>query len=318
MKPTESKGVTFGFVLDVPGVTGMSVTADYWKITRHNMVGTRSESVILDNDAALLRAYVASQVANGVNPNNIDLGSGTASYRGDPDVIRNALTDEDRAAFAAYNLANPGNVAAPVGRIFSHAQLTRNFNSSDHRGVDMGFRYALPNLPWGRVTLNSEASWLWRARTADLSSGTEVVSNGLYAGGAAKWRSTHNITWEQGAWNANLGIYHVGKTIDSPSLTAAQYANLGQPDYVTAYTPTVGGSVIYRRVIDPVISYNLSMGYRFDAQDSKLGDTRLRLTIQNLTDKTPPLAAGGLGYDPSTGQSLLPGRTWSFEVTSKF
>ncbi len=94
----------------------------------------------------------------------------------------------------------------------------------------MGFRYALPSQPWGPRDAEFGSSWLWRAQTADLSSGTELVSNGLYAGGAAKWRSTHNISWESGAWNANLGIYHVGKTIDSPSLTAAQYANLGQPD----------------------------------------------------------------------------------------
>jgi outer membrane receptor protein involved in Fe transport len=319
MQPTESEGITFGFVLDVPGVEGLSVTADYWKITRTNMVGTRSESVILDNDAALLRAYTAAQLATGANPNSIDLGSGTDHYVGDPDVIRLALTDEDRAAFAAWNAAHPNDLAAPAGRIFSHAQLTRNFNSSEHRGVDMGFRYVLPRFPWGRVVLNSEASWLWRARTADLSSGTTVVSNGLYAGGAAKWRSTHYISWDRGAWDANLGIYHVGKTLDSPTVTAAQYESLGRPGYVMPYYPTVGGNPIYRRVIDPVVSYNLSVGYRFKPEASSwLGDTRVRLTIANLTDKDPPLAAGGLGYDPATGQSLLPGRTWSFEITSKF
>ena len=318
MKPTESKGRTFGFVVDVPGVEGLSVTADYWKITRTNMVGTRSETVILQNDAALLQAFVAAQVALGVNPNNIDAGSGTANYQGDPDVVRNAVTADDRAAFAAWNAANPGSPAAPVGRIFSHTQLTRNFNSSDHRGVDAGFRYALPRQPWGRVVVNSEASWLWRAQTLDLSTGTPVVNNGLYAGGAARWRSTHNLAWDLGAWDASLGIYHVGKTVDSPSVTAVQYESLGRPGYIKPYQATIGGNLVYRRVIDPVISYNLSMGYRFDAAAGRLGDTRLRLAVVNLTDKQPPLAAGGLGYDPSTGQSLLPGRTWSFEVSSRF
>ena len=77
---------------------------------------------------------------------------------------------------------------------------------------------------------------------------------------------------------------------------------------------------MYRLVIDPVVSFNLSLGYHFDAAAWRLGDTRLRLGIANLTDKKPPLSANsdGFGYDPSTSQSLLNGRTWSLEVTSKF
>ena len=100
LKPQESKGTTFGFVLDVPGVQGLSITADYWKITRENLLGQRSVADILANDAALLRAYTAAQLAAGVAPNNIDVGAGTADYRGDPDVVRLAPTAEERAAFA--------------------------------------------------------------------------------------------------------------------------------------------------------------------------------------------------------------------------
>ena len=185
MKPTESKGRTFGFVVDVPGVQGLSVTADYWKITRTNMVGTRSEAVILQNDAALLRAFVAAEVARGVNPNSIDLGGGTASYVGDPDVLRNALTDEDRTAFAAWNTANPGNPAAPVGRIFSHTQLTRNFNSSDHRGVDVGFRYALPRQPWGRIVIEFGSE----LAVARADAGPELRHSGGQQWPVHRWRS---------------------------------------------------------------------------------------------------------------------------------
>jgi outer membrane receptor protein involved in Fe transport len=46
----------------------------------------------------------------------------------------------------------------------------------------------------------------------------------------------------------------------------------------------------------------------------------VRLGIVNLTDEKPPLSANsdGFGYDPSTSQSLLNGRTWSLEVTNRF
>src|SRR5690606_15040651 len=158
--------------------------------------------------------------------------------------------------------------------------------------------------------------WLWRANDVNASGVTPVVENGLYVGGAARWRSTTNIAWDHEAWSANLGIYHIGRTLDSAAVTQAVYEELGRPDYIRPYSPT-NNSRVYRRVIDPVISYNLSMGYRFEPE-SWAGDTRVRLSIANLTDKAPPLATGGFGYNPGVSQALLNGRTWSLEITSKF
>jgi outer membrane receptor protein involved in Fe transport len=317
LKPQESEGVTFGFVLDVPRVRGLSVTADYWKIERTNLLGSRSTTQILENDAALLRAYTAQQIAAGVDPDDIDVGSGTAGYVGDPDIVRLALTDEDRAAFAAWNAANPDNPAAPAGRIWSRNQPFVNLNASEHRGVDFGLRYLLPRRSWGRFMVSSEASWLWRARNVNATGVMPVVENGLYAGGAAKWRSTTNLSWDRDAWSADLGIYHVGRTIDTASVTQARYEELGRPDYITAHHPTAT-STVYRRVIDPVITANLSVGYRFRAQSAWPADTRVRLAIANLTDRSPPLATGGFGYDPGVSQAMLNGRTWSIQLTSRF
>jgi outer membrane receptor protein involved in Fe transport len=318
LKPQESKGTTFGFVLDVPGVQGLSVTADYWKITRDNLLGQRSVTDILANDAALLSAYTAAQVAAGVAPNNIDVGAGTPGYKGDPDVLRLAPTAEERAAFAAGNAAHPNSPAAPVGLVFSTNTPFLNLSSADNKGVDFGVRYLLPRYSWGRLAANVDASWLWRAQTVVPTSAGSVTSNDLYSGGAARWRTTTNISWENGPWNAGLGIYHVSKTHDTPTVTQAVYNSLGRPSYIDPiYT---NGNTVYRLVIDPVVSFNLSLGYHFDSAISRLGDTRLRLGIANLTDEKPPLSANsdGFGYDPSTSQSLLNGRTWSLELTSKF
>ncbi|MEO6187118.1 MAG: TonB-dependent receptor, partial [Steroidobacteraceae bacterium] len=165
LKPQESKGTTFGFVLDVPGVSGLSLTADYWGIKRSNLLGQRGVNDILANDAALLRAYATAQRAAGVAPNAINAGAGTADYKGDPDVVRVAPDAADMAAFAVFNAANPGNPAAPVGRVFSTSTPFVNFSASEHKGVDFGLRYLLPRQSWGRLGVNSEASWLWRARS---------------------------------------------------------------------------------------------------------------------------------------------------------
>ena len=43
---------------------------------------------------------------------------------------------------------------------------------------------------------------------------------------------------------------------------------------------------------------------------------RLLVDVNNLT---PPLASSeGFSYDASVNQSLLPGRTWTLEVTRRF
>lgn len=318
LQAQESEGTTFGFVLDVPGIDGLSLTADFWKIDRTNLLGQRSTAQIDASDAALLQEFTRSQIAAGVAPDQIDIGSG-ASYRGDPDVERFPLTPEDRAAFAAYNAANPNNPAAPAGRIFARYQPFLNLASSEHSGVDFGFRYVMPRRSWGRLVVNSEWSYLDRSKSVLAPANVEpTINDGLYAGGAAKWRSTTNINWDNGPWNAGIAIYHVGKTHDSGATTTqAVYDSLGQPSYIEPFF--TAGRTLYRLVIDPVVTYNLSVGYRFGEEASAwLRDTRVRLAVSNLTDEPPPLASEAFGYDPSVSQSLLSGRTWSLEITAKF
>lgn len=322
LKAQESEGTTYGFVLDVPFVRGLSLTTDLWKITRTNLLGSRSTAQIDASDQALLAAYTRAQIAAGVPIAQIDLGSGTANYRGDPSVERFPLTPEDRAAFAAYNAANPNNPAAAAGRIFARYQPFLNLSSSDHRGIDVGLRYSLPDTGFGSFLLSTE--WAYLDRSSSVLAPANVaptVNDGLYAGGAAKWRGTTNINWHNGGWNAGLGIYYVGETHDSNATTTqAVYDGLGQPSYIAPFF--TGGRTIYRRVIDPVVSYNLSVGYRFgESAPGWIRDTRVRLGIVNLTDEQPPLSAAGsdnFGYDPSVNQSLLTGRSWSIELVRKF
>ena len=319
LEAQESEGRTFGFVFDIPGVDGLSLTADFWQIERTNLLGQRTTAQISESDTALLQTYTREQIAAGVPVNQVDVGSGGPDYKGDPDVERFPLTPEDLAAFTAYNAANPGNPAAPAGRIFSRNQPFLNLSSSDHQGIDFGVRYVMPTRSWGRLVVSSDWSRLSRSTSVLAPANVApTINDDLYAGGAAKWRSTSNIFWDKGNWNAGLGIYHIGETHDAGATTTAQvYEDLGSPDYIAPYF--TAGRTVYRLVVDPVISYNLSVGYLFATESSKwLDDTRVRLSIANLTDEEPPLASDAFGYNPAVNQSLLAGRTWSFEVTSKF
>ena len=318
LKPQESEGQTYGFVLDIPFVEGLSLTADLWKIDRTNLLGQRSTAQISASDTALLQAYTRAQIAAGVPVNQIDVGSG-ANYKGDPDVERFPLTAEERAAFAAYNAANPNNPAAPAGRIFARYQPFLNVSSSSHEGIDFGFKYQLATDSFGQFAINSDWSYLRKSQSVLAPANVApTVNNGLYGGGAAKIRSTTNLSWKLGAWNAGIGIYHVGKTHDTGATTTqAIYESLGQPSYIEPFF--TAGRTLYRKVIDPVTSYNLSVGYRFDENAADwLRNTRVRLAINNVTDVSPPLASDAFGYDPSTNQSLMVGRAWNLELTRRF
>jgi iron complex outermembrane recepter protein len=318
LAPQESEGTTYGFVLDVPGLRGLSLTVDSWQIDRTNLLGQRSTAQIDESDTALLRAYTRAQIAAGVPVNQIDIGIG-ATYKGDPAVERFALTPEDRAAFAAYNAANPNNPAAPAGRIFARYQPFINVSTSQHEGVDFGVRYAMPRGAWGRLLVTSDWSYLRKSVTVIAPVNVAATENdGLYADGAARWRGTTSFNWDNGPWNAGLGIYYVGKTHDSGATTTqAIYESLGSPSYIEPFF--TAGRTVYRLVVDPVVTYNLSVGYRFDEDASPwLANTRIRLGLINLTDEAPPLSSGAFGYDPGVNQALLSGRSWSLEITRRF
>ena len=319
LKAQESKGDTVGFVIEVPFADGLSVNVDWWRIRRSNLLGQRSTAQINESDTALLVAYTQQQLAAGVPIDQIDLGSGTSAYKGDPDVVRFELTPEDRAAFAAYNAANPGNPMAAAGRIFSRNSPFLNLSSSEHSGVDFGFRYEFRDLPFGDVVISSEWAYLNKAETTlSAANVAPVVNDLMFASGSAEWRSTSNIFWRYNNWNAGLGIYHVGETHDAgATVSQSVYESLGQPSYIEPFFTQ--GRTVYRRVIDPFVSYNLSVGYAFDgASNAMLRDTRVRLGIINVTDEEPPLASSDFGYDPAVGQSLMSGRSWNLQITRRF
>jgi len=319
LKASESKGDTAGIVVDVPGLKGLSVTADQWRIRRTNLLGQRSVAQIRESDTALLKAYTTAQLAAGTAIGAIDLGSGTSAYKGDPDVERFPLTAEDSAAFATYNAANPGNRQAAAGRIFSVNRPFVNLSQSHHEGVDFGLRYVLPRLPFGHVVVSSEWAYLTKSNSTLQPANVAPTENDeLYANGAARWRNTTNVAWRQGPWTGALGAYFVGETHDAGATTTeAVYESLGRPSYIARHF--TGGRDVYRYVIDSTLTFNASLGYAFKATGTDwFRGLRVRLGLINLTDEAPPVASGGFGYDPSVSQSLLAGRTWTIDLTRSF
>ena len=318
LRPETSKGKSAGLVVEIPGVNGLTVSIDYWEIRQKDIIA--SGGGIADDTAALLAATQAA-LAAGTRIDQIQLDSGGSRYKGDPSVVRFPDTQADRDAFAAYNArVAPGNQRAVVGAIdvirstyFNRAQQFTN-------GFDFDVTYRLPALAVGQVTLNSNWSYLndYHAYTTAGAVRTEYrAGNSPNVGGATPvWRGSTNLTWRLKQWTAGLGHYYLGRYTDvNATVTATQYADLGNPGYIQAVFNN--GAYNYRYVVHDSNSYNLSLTYRGPRESRWFKNTSVRLGINNLFDLKPPLSADSRGYDPAVYNVIARGRTYSLQVTKK-
>lgn len=318
LKAAESKGKTGGIVIDVPRVKGLSLTVDWWQIRRSNLLGQRSTAQVYTSDTALLQAATKAQLAAGKSIDQVDLGSGTANYKGDPDVVRLAPTAADIATFAAFNAANPGNPQGLAGRIFSNNTPFVNLATSYDEGVDLGLNYALPKNLLGNFVFNSDWAYLVASRnTTAPSNVAAITTDNVNVGGNSRWRGTSTLSWRKDAWSGSLGAYYIGASQDSPTTTQAVWESLGRPSYIVRQF--TNGAYAYRYLMHDSVTFNASIGYRFGANSPAwLRQTRLRFGVVNLADKAPPIASGQSTYSPSVNQSMVVGRTWTMELTKAF
>ncbi len=318
--PVESTGKSAGVVIEVPKVKGLSITADYYQIEQKNEIGSRVASQILNSDAALLRAYTQQQLAAGRTIAQIDLGSGTSSYKGDPAVVRFPVTAQDTAAFNASNASKPANQQSPVvGQILSRSTAYENLAVGYVSGIDLGLNYLLPTLPIGRITLNTDWSYLIKSYQIRSPSGSApTTAERLGVGGTTRWRGTGTVTWRKQNWSASLSGYYIGTWADTgATTTAAVYTSLGAPSYISKQFD--GGTYLYRYRVRDVVSFNASAGYRFGKDAHRLLQrTAVKLGVVNLADKEPPLTSGAFGYSASVHAALFAGRTWTLELTRQF
>ncbi|NOW47996.1 outer membrane receptor protein involved in Fe transport [Novosphingobium sp. SG751A] len=300
LKPEESTGRSLGAVVDVPFVRGLRFSVDYWEISQRNLITTVAVSDILQNDAALLSKIVAANpgIAYGAQP----FGSGTDAYKGDPRVIRNADNTVYGVRTPPYNSA-----------------------SSFISGLDFSVTYRLPELPVGRFMLQFDAANLRRYEVTPTTGSLPDVRLGR--DGASKWRGNLNLTWLKGGFSASLGAYYIGSyqssSVTLPVATAAQqaqsealYQQLGAPSYIAKGTNL--GTVYYRYVVPATTTYNLSVGYEFRDRRDVLNGLGVRLGVVNLLDQHPPLDGTPQGYNTGVYGQLLPGRTWTLDISKKF
>jgi iron complex outermembrane receptor protein len=314
LRPEEARGKSAGVVVDVPFVKGLSFSADYWEI---NQLGVIDNTTGIPDDNDTLNAATQAALAAGQNINTIDLGSGTANYKGNPNVVRLAVTPQDRDLFAAYNATHgPADQRAVVGAIQFVRQTYFNKSRQFVNGFDFNLTYRVPQTRLGNFTFATE--WTKLNSFYQVTKPGDPRDNRLWESGAAKWRGTGSVTWRNRSWGAALSAYYVGSYQDTfATTTASVYNTLGRPAYIAEVFDT--GAVRYRYIVHDSITYNAHVSYAFHGRaDSWLANTSVRLGVVNLTNREPPLTSDPRGYDTAVYNTLARGRTWSVELGKKF
>ncbi len=318
LAPEESEGKSAGVVVDVPVVKGLTFSADYWEINQTNVIASSGS---IADDTQALQAATQAALAAGQGINTIDLGSGTATYQGDPSVVRLPVTQADRDFFAAYNATRPaGNQRAVVGAIDYLRTSYFNRASQFVNGFDFDVGYRFPRSSFGNFMLNTNWSYLndFHAYNSAGATRTDLRwTNAAAVGGASpKWRGTVALTWKRQAWGAGVSAYYIGDYTDSGATTTqTTYESLGLPSYIAPVF--TNGSYVYRYVVKDSVSYNAHVSYRFKSKSKWIGDTSVRFGVVNVTDEIPPLSSDSRGYDPAVYNLMARGRSWSLQITRR-
>jgi iron complex outermembrane recepter protein len=323
LQPEESKGKSAGIVVEVPVLKGLSFGVDYWEIAQRNVITAPTAASSVADDTQALNAATQAALAAGQAIGSIDLGSGTANYRGDSSVVRLPVTQADRDAFALYNSTRTApNQRAVVGAIDVLRATYFNKASQFVNGLDFDFTYRFPKLAVGNFTFNTTWTKLidFHAYNANGAPRTEQLgTNSTAVGGATpEWRGSATLNWRRQDWSASFSAFYIGDYSDVGATTTQTIAeSLGSPNYIVPVL--TNGSTVYRYRVSDSMSYNASVSYRIRAQDNKwLRDTTIRLGVVNLFDAEPPLSSDSRGYDPSVYNLMARGQTWSLQLTKKF
>jgi iron complex outermembrane receptor protein len=293
LDPETARNWVAGFVADMPGIRGLSITADYWKIEQRNAITALGNAQVLALDELALDLATQAALASGKSIDQVDLGSGGSSYAGSNRVARRAPTDADRATFATFNAAQPTNATkrAVVGEITSMINDYINLGSRKLAGVDFGLQYRLPRMGIGQFTLKGEGTRNLR-RDEELADDGIVIDQ-LGKDGRAKWVGNAQLGWRKDAWSADWFTTYYGASADSSaSTTQAIYDALGEPKSIMVFNDN--GIMRYYMRVKPAVLHNMRVAYRFGRD----GDTQniLTFSVNNVFDASPPVADEDEGF----------------------
>ncbi|WP_181301190.1 TonB-dependent receptor [Rhodanobacter sp. PCA2] len=264
---------TYGFVWQIPGVQGLSVSADYWHMGVDNTIQYLGQDTVLKDEAGCL---------TGVLPVG---SSGLAPY------IRYPQGSEYCRMVEAMVQRNA------AGNITSVHSGPINVASTYVSGVDASLDYKLHTENYGdfRANVIYTNNLAYKNRTV----ASDPLINTRYDRVASKvsWIGD----WTKGDWNVSLSGQRVG-TLRANNyggcevLPNGTFPGIGDPD-----------CTVYKGRIPPWIVWNTAVGWQINR------DTKLTLAVSNIFNKVAGIAyySGGFEFVP-TGQTAgeYNGREW--------
>ncbi len=262
-------------------------SVDYWRFEQTDVIDTfgAQEALALD---LILRQQGSS------NPN----------------VVRAPVTTEDQAAFDAYNAANQAAQRAAVGEVLFIRDNFINLDSQEADGIDIGVAVSIDGGQWGDFDLNVDTTRLLSFDVVRNELLVSLTDDPTFAGefaslavdrmelnGNPEWRSTGSIRWRKGNWGAGVSARYVSGFFDTSA----------DPDIDGDGTPD------FWRVKED-IRVNSYLDYRF--KDLAFDGIRLRLGVNNIFDKEPPLADESRGW--FTEFHSIKGREFYVQVRADF
>ncbi|MGC1548842.1 MAG: TonB-dependent receptor [Rhodanobacter sp.] len=278
---------TYGFVWQVPGMQGLSLSADYWHMGVDNAIEYIGQSQVLTDEAGCK----TGQQANG--------SSSLSPYTA-------------HTANSAYcNLVTSWVQRNAAGQITSVQSGPINEASLYVSGIDASLDYKLQTESYGnfRASINYTDNLSYKQRVLP----TDPLQNTRYNYVAS--RVTWIGDWNKGAWNVSVSGVRDGSMRAPNYGTCNVLPNGIQPGTVTV--PSGGESVttgvcqvtlngnavniadtIYQGRTPVWITWNTSIGYQINP------DTTMKFTVSNIFNKVAsiPYYAGGFEF-VTTGQT---------------
>ena len=288
LNPEKTQSINIGVVLEPQLLPGLTLTADFWRIRQNGIIGVFGDDNALALD--LLRRLNGS-----TNPN----------------VIRAAPDADLLALFAGTSLT-------PAGEVIQVLDPYLNLDSRVSKGWDFGFLYTLPDFGMGdfRLRLNAArlTSFVQSAgpegqelldAIADGTLPQDVAVGGLgeliEVEGRPKWRLSGSVLWDKGPVSASLFGQYVGKVYDT---------SVVRDVLIESDNPNAN---FYQ--VNDWFTLNASVSYTIE-NDTALNGTRLKIGVNNIFDKDPPLADESYGFFSELHSAR--GRQISFELRKKF
>ncbi len=322
LRPESSRSITAGIVLSAPFYKGkdgreLTFTVDYWRIKQRDVIDDVTGTAQLLRDEELLDAAVQKALAAGTPIGQINLGSGTDAYAGNPKIKRAGLTTGDITAYNTWNASHPAaQQRAPVGAVKSIVTDYVNLAGRETQGIDYGFELRLPRTSFGQGSIRGDGSSLLQFDTEDEPGAAKV--DGINRDGRTRFRGNIGMTWRLNRWTAGWFTTYYSTYVDTGASTTKEvYEALGKPEYISMYQDS-GGVMRYRYLVTASVNHNAYLNYAVGRQrGSVFSNTTFRVGVNNVMDGEPPVADEDSGY--RRGAATNPrGRSFYAQVTKRF